>query len=92
MPSSSKFTLTKSACANLASKFSFVNLLYSGVVIYLSCLWSVIFFSISLTFVSYSVFLTKLLALGILFSTAVNTEVVAKLLILGISFLTSFLY
>ena len=35
-----------------------------------------------------SFFLTKLLTLGILFSTAV---VVAKLVILGISFLTSFI-
>ena len=37
-------------------------------------------------------FLTKLLTLGILFSTAVNAEVVAKPLILRISFLTSFIF
>ena len=37
-------------------------------------------------------FLTKLLMLGILFSTAVSTEVVAKPVILGISFLTSFVF
>ena len=36
-------------------------------------------------------FLTKLLTLGILFSTAVKELVVAKLLILGISHLTSFI-
>ena len=35
--------------------------------------------------------MTKLLKLGILFSTAVRAVVVAKLLILGILFLTSFL-
>ena len=35
-------------------------------------------------------FLTKLLTLGILFSTAVRAVVVAKLVILGILFLTSF--
>ena len=36
--------------------------------------------------------MTKLLILGILFSTAVNVEVVAKPLILGISVLTSFIF
>ena len=36
-------------------------------------------------------FLTKLLTLGILFSTAVKAVVVAKLVILGILFLTSFI-
>ena len=58
--------LAKFACANLAAKFSAVNLLNSGVVIYL--IWS-----------------------GIYFSTAVSSVVVAKLEILGISFLTSFI-
>ena len=48
--------ITKFACANLAAKFSAVSLLNSGVVMYLSCLSSVIFFSISLTFAPYSVF------------------------------------
>ena len=38
-----------------------------------------------------SVFLTKLLTLGILFSTAVRAVVVAKLVILGISLLNSFI-
>ena len=36
-------------------------------------------------------FLTKFLTLGILFSIAVRAEVVAKLVILGILFLTSFI-
>ena len=36
-------------------------------------------------------FLTKLLTLGILFSTAVRAVVVAKLVIIGISLLTSFI-
>ena len=35
--------------------------------------------------------MTKLLTLGILFSTAIGAVVVAKLVILGISFLTSFI-
>ena len=38
-----------------------------------------------------SVFLTKLLWLGIWFSTAVKAVIVAKLVILGISPLTSFI-
>ena len=46
------------------------------------------FFSVSLIFVLYSVFLTKLLTLGNLFSTAVRAVVVAKLVILGILPLT----
>ena len=46
--------------------------------------------SVLLVFVFWSVFLTKLLSLGILFSTAVRTVVVAKLVILGISNLASF--
>ena len=36
--------------------------------------------------------MTKLLTLGILFSTVVRAVVVAKLVILVISFLTSFIY
>ena len=51
----------------------------------------VILFSISLIFVLYSVSLTKLLPLGILFSTAVRAVVVAKLVILVISPLASFI-
>ena len=89
--SSKSVFVNKFAYANLAAKFSAVNILNSGVVIYLSWLWSVILFSISLTFASWSVFLTRLLTLGILFSTAVNVEIVAKPLIFGISALTSFI-
>ena len=37
-------------------------------------------------------FLTKLLTLGILFSTAVEAVVLAKLAILGISLITSFIW
>ena len=51
-------------------------------------IWSVIFFSMSLTFALQSVFLTKLLTLGILFSTVVNAFFAAKLLISGILFST----
>ena len=47
--------------------------------------WSVvILFSISLIFVLQSVFLTKLLILGILFPAVVRAVVAAKLVILGI--------
>ena len=56
----------KFACFNLKVIFSAVNLLNSGVVIYL--LWS-----------------------GILFSTTVRAVLVAKLVILDILFLTSFI-
>ena len=42
----------KFACANLALKTSAAKVLNSGVVIYLSWLWSVSFFSSSLIFVS----------------------------------------
>ena len=48
-------------------------------------------FSISLTFVLQTGFSTKLLTLGIVFSRAVRAVVVAKLVILGISLLTSFI-
>ena len=82
--------VTKFACGNLDAKFSTVTLLNSGVVMYLSWLWSVIFFLISLIFVLWSVFLTKLLTLWFLFSTALRAVVVTKLVILGISPLTSF--
>ena len=40
------------------------------------------FFSIALIFVLQPIFLSKILTLGFLFSTAVNVEVVAKPLIL----------
>ena len=80
----SKFVfVTKFACANLALETSAPEVLSSGVVIYWSWFWSVSFFSISVIFVL-SVFLTKLLILGILFSTVVNAAFVAKPLILDI--------
>ena len=81
----SKFVfVTKFVCANLTLKTSAARVLNSGVVIYLSWSWSVSFFSISVTFVLESVFLTTLLILGILFSTAVNAAFAAKPRILGI--------
>ena len=58
----------KLACANLALKTSTANLLNSGVSIYLSLVC----------------FLTKLLTLGILFSTVVSAVFVAKPLTSGI--------
>ena len=75
--------LAKLACANLSVKLANVNLLNYRVLVYLSWSWSVvILFPISLIFVLYSVFLTELLTLRILFSTAVRAVVVAKLIIL----------
>ena len=59
----------KFACANRVAKFSAVNLLNSGVVLYL--LWSGVLFSIAVR--------------------AVVVVVVAKLVMLGILFLTSFM-
>ena len=82
--------LAKFACANLAAKYSVVNLLNSEVALYLSWSWSVIFFSILPDF-CYSHFLTKLLTLGILFSTALRAVVLTKLLILSVLPLTSFI-
>ena len=76
----------KLACANLALKTSEANLLNSEVSIYLSWLWLLSLFSISVILVIWSVFLTKLLTLGILSSTIVNAVFVAKLLISGILF------
>ena len=76
----------KFACANLALKASAAKVLNSGVVIHLSWLWSVSFFSSSLIFVLQSVLLTKLLTLGILFLTAVNADFVAKLVRSGVLF------
>ena len=85
------FLLAKFACLSLAVKFSDVSLLNFGVVIYLSWSWSAIFFSSSLIFELQSLFLTKLLTLGILLSTTLRETLVAKLVILGISPLTSFI-
>ena len=69
--------VTKFARGNLALKTPATEVLNSGVVIYLSWLWLLSLFSIS-------VFLTRLLTLGILFSTVVNAVFVAKSLTLGI--------
>ena len=83
--------VAKFACVHLAAKFPANSLLNSGVVIYLSWSWSVIFFSISIIFVLLSVFLTKLLTLGILFLATVKAVVLAKLVMLGILPLISFI-
>ena len=85
------FLLAKLAGANLAAKLSADNLLNSGVVTCLPWSQSAIFFSVSLIFVLKSAFLTKLLTLGILFSTAVRAVAIAKLVILGVLFWTSFI-
>ena len=86
------FLLATFAFFSIAVKLSAVNLLNSSVVIYLSWSWSVgILFSVSLIFVLQSIFLTKLLTFAFLFSTVVWVVVVAKLVILGISSLTSFI-
>ena len=73
----------KLACANLALKTSAANLLNSWVSIYLSWLWLLSLFSISVTLVLWSVFLTRWLISGVLFSTVVNAVFVAKLLTSG---------
>ena len=81
--------LRKFVSAILAEIVSAVKL-SSGVVIYLSWSWSVIFyfnFTNCCFIVSFS---TKFLTLGVLFSTTARAVVlVAKLVILGISSLTS---
>ena len=81
--------LAQFPCDNLAAKFSAVNLLNSGVVIYL--LWSGILFSTAVR----AIVVAQLVTLGILFLNsfilALRTEVVAKLVILNISSLTSFI-
>ena len=85
------FLLAKFACFSLSVKFSNFNLFNSWLVTW-SVSWSVVtLFLISLMSVLQSVFVTKLLTLGILFSTAVRAVVVAKLVILGISLLNSFI-
>ena len=77
------FFLAKFARNNLPAKFSAVSLLNSKVVIYLSWSRSVNVFSVSPMFILSLVFLTKLLTLGTLFSTAVRVIIVARLLIQG---------
>ena len=76
--------LIKFASAILVLKTSAANFLNSEVSVYLSWLWLVSSFSISVTLASQSVFLTKLLTLVILFSTVVNALFVAKWLVSGI--------
>ena len=81
----SKFVFaTKFTCANLVLKVA--EVLNSGVVIYLLWLWPISFFSISVIFALWSVFLTWLVTSGILFLTVVNAVFVAKLLTSGILF------
>ena len=83
--------LAKFPCANLAPKFSAVNLLNFGVLIYL--LWVDISFSTAVR----AVVVAKFVILGILFLTSfilvLREAIVAKLviIILGISFLISFI-
>ena len=76
-------------CFNLVVKFSAVDLINSGVVIYV--LWPDILFSTAVR----AVVVARLVILGILFLTsfilALRAVVVAKLVILVISFLTSFI-
>ena len=67
------------ACDNLALKTSAVKVLNSAVVIYLSWLWLLSLFSISVTLLL-QFFLTRLLTSGILFSTVVNVVFVTNLL------------
>ena len=78
------FFVIKFSCTNLEEKTSTVNLSNSGVVMYLPWLWSVAFILILLILVPQSIFLTKVLTSGILFSTVDNSESVAKTLILDI--------
>ena len=81
--------VAKFSCFNHAVTFSAVNLLNSGVVIYLP--WTDISFSTPIR----AVVLTKLLILDILFLTSfiltVRETLVTKLVILVILFLTSFI-
>ena len=58
----------KFACANRVAKFSAVNLLNSGVVLYLP--WSGVLFSIAVRAVVVVVVVAKLVMLGILFLTS----------------------
>ena len=81
--SSKSVFVTKFACFNLAAKFSAVVKLWSSN-IYVMIMISKFFFS-STNFCVVVYFFNKLPTSGILFSTAVNAEVVAKPLILGIS-------
>ena len=75
--------------SNLAAKLSAVNLLNSGVVIYL--LYSGILFSTAVRAVVVAKFVMLVILLLTSFILVLRAEVVAKLVILGISFLTSFI-
>ena len=81
-------SLAKFACFNLKPKNYFVNVLTSGVVIYLSWLWSVIFFSISLIFIVILVILVKVSNIRYftinLFILVLRVVLVAKLVMSGI--------
>ena len=68
----------KFSCADLPLKALEVKVLNCGVVINLSSSWSASFFSSSLI-LCHSVFLPRLFTLGILFSTAGNAVLLAKL-------------
>ena len=83
------FLFPKFACANLAG--SAVNLLNSGVVIYLSLSCSVFFFFNFISFYVTVSFFIQLITLGFLFSAVLRAIVAAKLEILGILSLTSFI-
>ena len=83
----------KFACVNLAAnkffqcwliKFSSKNVFTTMIMINIFCYFNFTNFCVIV------VFLTKLITLGILFSTEVRAAVVAKLVILGIPPLTSF--
>ena len=83
----------KFACTSLPLKTLAAELLKSGVAIYLSWLWSVIFFfNLSNFCVIICFYFTKLLTLAILFSTAVNAVFVAKLLTCQILFFNSVIF
>ena len=79
--SSKSVFATGFACANLAVIIVAAKLLNSGIMTMI-----IKFFSIPGIFCYFLFFLTKLLTSGILFSTSVNAEFVAKTPILGILF------
>ena len=81
--------VTKFSRANLAAKFSAFSLLNFRLVVNSSWSWKVISFS-NYNFCITVVCWTKLLTLSILFSTVALAVIVAKLVILSIYPLTSF--
>ena len=74
--------VTKFACANLPAKFSAVK--FWGSNIFIMIIISNFHFNFFNFYVMIYFFLTKLLTLAILFSTAVSAEFVTKPVILGI--------